>query len=181
MKNLSFALARGIAVVALAAGTLAHGQESQPAPATTSHHDVTNAQLEVDRAATDAVSVVERFSTALAAGRIDSAARELDPKVVILESGGVEQSRDEYLAGHAAADAEFLKNAHITLQRRTARATGDLAWVASQSQIHVAKGAETMLIDSTETMVLHKAADGWKIVHIHWSSRRASAQQTGQT
>jgi len=146
-----------------------------------SHHDVTHDQLDVDRAAADAVSVVERFSTALAAGRIDSAARELDPKVVILESGGVEQSRDEYLAGHATADAEFLKNAHITLQRRTARATGDLAWVASQSQIHVAKGAETMLIDSTETMVLHKAADGWKIVHIHWSSRRASAQPTGET
>ena len=181
MKNLSCALAQGFAVVAVASGSLALGQESKPAPATMSHHDVTHDQLDVDRAAADAVSVVERFSTALAAGRIDSAARELDPKVVILESGGVEQSRDEYLAGHATADAEFLKNAHITLQRRTARATGDLAWVASQSQIHVAKGAETMLIDSTETMVLHKAADGWKIVHIHWSSRRASAQQTGQT
>ena len=31
-----------------------------------------------------------------------------------------------------------------------------------------------MMIDSTETMVLRKAADGWKIVHIHWSSRRAN-------
>jgi ketosteroid isomerase-like protein len=181
MKNLSFAPARVIAILALASGSLAHGQESQPAPATTPHHDVIDAQLDVDRAAMDAVSVVERFSTALTAGRIERAVRELDPKVVILESGGIEQSRDEYLAGHAAADAEFLKNAHVTLQRRTARATGDLAWVASQSQIHVAKGAETLLIDSTETMVLHKATDGWKIVHIHWSSRRASSRQTGQT
>jgi len=30
---------------------------------------------------------------------------------------------------------------------------------------------------STETMILRKNADGWRIVHIHWSSRPASAAQ----
>ena len=136
--------------------------------------DVAGARLEVDPAAT----CCRRGRGAIlygACGRsIERAVADLDPKVLILESGGVEKSRDEYLAGHAKADADFLKDAHITLKRRSARASGDLAWVASESQIHAMKGAEMMMIDSTETMVLRRIADGWKIVHIHWSSRRAN-------
>jgi ketosteroid isomerase-like protein len=121
------------------------------------------------------VATVERFSSALAAGDLGKASAELDPGVVILESGGAERSRDEYLGGHAKSDADFLKTAMMTLKRRSAQSSGDLAWVASESQIHAMKGEEMLMIDSTETMVLRKSAEGWKIVHIHWSSRRASS------
>jgi ketosteroid isomerase-like protein len=127
----------------------------------------------IDPATAEAIAVVERFSTAIAAGRIDQAATDLAPELIVLESGGIEQSREEYLGGHAAADAEFLKDAKVTLRHRRAQASGDLAWVASESRIETAKGAEPMRIDSTETMVLRRSEGGWKIVHIHWSSRRA--------
>ena len=160
----------------LSASTLfAHGQEKHEPAQITTGRDVSHAKLNIEAASAEAVATVERFSTALGSGDIDKAAGELDPGVLILESGGVERSRDEYLGGHATSDAAFLKGAHVTLKRRNADAAGDLAWVASESEIHAMKGEEMLMIASTETMVLRKSATGWRIVHIHWSSRRAGA------
>jgi ketosteroid isomerase-like protein len=176
MNTPQFALAVVLAIALSVASSAASGHEQEKHNAGTMKpgRDAAAAHLDVAPAASAAVEVVERFSTALAAGDIERAVADLDPKVLILESGGVEKSRDEYLAGHAKADAAFLKDAHITLKDRSARASGDLAWVASESQIHSMKGSEMMMIDSTETMVLRRSPDGWKIVHIHWSSRRAN-------
>lgn len=135
------------------------------------------AEQQIAPAAADAVAAVERFSAALAAGDVDGAAAELDPAVLILESGGMERSRDEYLAGHAKADAAFLKEAQVSLRRRTAQASGELAWVGSDSAIRAKKDGGVLAMDATETMVLRKTAQGWKIVHIHWSSRRAGGDR----
>lgn len=160
----------------LAAPTVfAHGEEKHEPAAMATGREAAKAELKVAPAAADAVATVERFATALSAGDLSKAGAELDPGVIILESGGVERSRDEYLGGHAKSDAAFLKTAMTTLKRRTAQAAGDLAWVASESEIHAMKGKEMLMIDSTETMVLRKSGAAWKIVHIHWSSRRASA------
>ena len=150
-----------------------HGKEKHDTMQMTPGRDTASAVVSVAPAAAEAVATVERFSTALGAGDLTKAAVELDPAVLILESGGVERSRDEYLGGHAKHDAEFLKGAHITLKRRTAQTSGDLAWVGSESEMHAMKGEEMLMIASTETMVLRKTDQGWKIVHIHWSSRRA--------
>lgn len=88
-----------------------------------------------------------------------------------LESGGAERSAAGYLGGHAQGDAQFLKGAHHALHHRTARASSDLAWVASGSELHVEKDGKPTTVARTETMVLRSGGDGWKIVHIHWSSR----------
>lgn len=151
----------------------AHGSEKHEGPAMAAGRDATTAEVSIAPTAVDAVAAVERFSIALGAGDLIKAGAELDPGVIILESGGAERSRDEYLSGHARNDANFLKSAMVTLKRRSAQASGDLAWVASESQIHAMKGEEMLMIDSTETVVLRKSGEGWKIVHIHWSSRRA--------
>ena len=58
--------------------------------------------------AAPAVQVVDAFSKAIAAGDLAAAKALLDPALVVLESGGVERSRDEYMSGHAAADAALL-------------------------------------------------------------------------
>lgn len=164
-------------LVALLAAPIVHGhgKEKHDAAKMAAGRETAKAELSVAPAATDAVAAVERFTTALVAGRLTQAGAELDPSVLILESGGAERSRDEYLAGHAKSDAAFLKGAHITLKRRTAQASGDLAWVGSESEIHAMKADKMLMIASSETMVLRKSADGWKIVHIHWSSRAAKA------
>ncbi|XHS30711.1 nuclear transport factor 2 family protein [Pseudoxanthomonas sp. UC29_72] len=77
----------------------------------------------------------------------------------------------EYLDGHAKHDAEFLKGAHVQLKQRTAKAVGELAWVGSESELHASKDGKPLTLLSTETMVLKRGTQGWRIVHIHWSSR----------
>lgn len=130
------------------------------------------AVINVPEAAKGAVAAVDRFSAALSEGDLTRAGMELDPNVLILESGGAEHSAAEYLGGHAKSDAEFLKTAHQQLRRRTAHASGDLAWVASESELHIQKDGKSGTILSTETMLLQRHASAWKIVHIHWSSRK---------
>lgn len=126
---------------------------------------------EVPVDARSAVEAVDRFSTALAAGDLVAAGAELDPKVLILEAGGAERSAEEYLGGHAKGDAAFLKQAHVQLLRRTAAVHGDLAWVASESELHVSRDGKPVTVLSAETMLVRRGVGGWRIVHIHWSSR----------
>jgi ketosteroid isomerase-like protein len=122
-------------------------------------------------AAAEAASVVDAFSAALKAGRLDEVKALLDPAVQVFEGGHVEAGRDAYFAGHAAADAKFMATAEITREARTADARGDLAWVATRSL--VARDGKRHA--SIETMVLRRGDSGWKIVHIHWSSRTLPA------
>jgi ketosteroid isomerase-like protein len=124
----------------------------------------------IPESAGEAGAVVDAFQAALRAGDIDRAAGYLDPHVVILESGAAEQSRDEYLAVHAPADAQFMKKVKVTEGWSKARVDGNLAWVVSLSEFEFEKEGQTAFIDAAETMVLRRDAAGWKIVHIHWSS-----------
>jgi ketosteroid isomerase-like protein len=117
------------------------------------------------------IAVVDAFQAALIAGDTARAAGYLDPNVVILESGGAEWSAQEYLADHAKADAEFLKSVKVTPGARSARVEGDLAWVASLSRFETEKEGKAVAVDGAETMLLRRETGGWKIVHIHWSSR----------
>lgn len=121
--------------------------------------------------AQEPTSVVEQFQKALLAGDTAAAADLLDPSVKIFESGGIERSKVEYASHHLVSDAAFLKNATLALQSRTGEAIGDLAWVGSESRITASLKNTPVDLISTETMVLKKTAQGWRIVHIHWSSR----------
>lgn len=123
--------------------------------------------------AREAVATVDRFLAALTAGDLDKAGAELDPGVIILESGSAERSAAEYLGGHAKSDAAFLKAAKQVSGPRTAKASGDLAWVASESVLLAQRDDKPVTMASAETMVLRHTAAGWKIVHIHWSSHVA--------
>ena len=161
-------LNRSLHVVALAASlslpVAALGHEKAAAAA---------AHAAVAASAQPAAAVVDAFSAALKAGDIARASGFLHPDLLVLESGGAERSRVEYLAEHAGADAEFLRGATIVPLARRAQAVGDLAWVASESRIEYLRDGATKRVLSTETMVLRREAGAWKIVHIHWSSRPA--------
>ena len=116
------------------------------------------------------VAVVEQFSAALKAGNLNQAGELLADDVLILESGGAEHSRQEYLGQHAAADAAFLKDAQIDVTRRTVRVEGPFAWVGTESELHATRNGKPLTLVSTETTVLKRTAGIWRIVHIHWSS-----------
>ena len=125
----------------------------------------------VSEQAKPAVAVVDQFSSALESGDLERVGELLADDVVILENGGAEHSREEYLSGHAKYDAAFLKDSHIQVTHRTARAEGSLAWVATESELHATEKGEPFTLLSTETMVVRKTDTGWRIVHVHWSSR----------
>ena len=148
-------------LIALAPLAQAHGPETHAKPVT----------VAIEAQAAPAVKVVEEFSSALQAGDLGRAGALLAEDVLILESGGAERSKEEYLGGHAGHDAEFLKTAQIQLVHRTARREGGLAWVGTESELHASKDGKPMTLLSTETMVLKNTPNGWRIVHIHWSSR----------
>lgn len=165
-----------IGLITAASATLAQDKKDVPMDHSKmqgmDHSTMTKpAQLNIAPAAKDAVATVERFSKALSAGQLDKAGAELDAKVLILESGGAERTAAEYLGGHAKGDAAFLKTVHVQLMRRTAQVSGDMAWVASESEMHSTKDGKMVTILSTETMVLKRTDKTWKIAHIHWSSR----------
>ena len=125
----------------------------------------------VASAAKPAVAAVVEFSTALQAGDLKRVEGLLDPNVLVLEGGNAEHSRAEYLTKHAGADAAFLKKVHVMVKRRSARIDGNLAYVTTESDMHLVEGGKMQTIPSTETMVLQKVGEGWRIVHIHWSSQ----------
>ena len=137
------------------------------------------AQVDVSDQAQAAAATADRFFAALSAGDLEAVAAELDPQVVILESGGGEHSAAEYLGHHAREDAEFLKTAKQRLLRRSARVSGELAWVASESELEARHDGKPIRLLGTETMVLRASKAGWKIVHIHWSSRAIKAAPSG--
>jgi uncharacterized protein (TIGR02246 family) len=134
-------------------------------------HATTAPVQQVSEQAKPAVVVIEQFSSALKTGDLKRAGEVLADDVVILESGGAEHSREEYLGGHAKHDAAFLKGADIQVMRRTARVEGSLAWVATESELHATDKGQPLTLLSTETMVVKKTDAGWRIVHIHWSSQ----------
>ena len=150
----------------------ASAQTVPTADAHAGHHAVADAAGEIPAEAEAAVAVVESFGKALAAGDYPTMEALLDPDVLILESGGAELDRAEYMGHHAVLDAVFLKNAHVQTGRRRARASGDMAWVGTESELHTTDDGKPLTLLSTETMVLRKTDAGWRIVHIHWSSRQ---------
>jgi hypothetical protein len=164
-------------VAALAISTMACAHEpTKPAPATPDKSPALTLGMPVyvqniAPAAVEAVKVVDAFSAAVKAVKLDAAEKLLDPDVLILESGGSERSRDEYMGGHAIADAAFLQNARQQLKYRQAQAEGNFAWVATESIFDSTENGKELTLLSTETMLLKKTAQGWRIVHIHWSSR----------
>lgn len=147
-----------------------HAHDDAPAAghnASGHHHD----SGALSHTAKGPAEVVDAFFMALKAGDLVTARSLLDPNVRIFESGGAERSAEEYAGHHLPADSAFLKTASQEITQRTGDAVGDLAWVASEQRIQAESKGKAVDILSTETMVLRKTADGWRIVHIHWSSR----------
>jgi len=126
---------------------------------------------EPDSGAGTATAAAESFHQALSAGDLSKAAALLDPQVLIYEVGAAEHSREEYAAQHMKDDAAFLKTAGYQLLRRSGDSAGNLAWMASEVRITDQAHDKDLDLVSTETMVLRKAAGGWRIAHIHWASQ----------
>ena len=117
--------------------------------------------------------VVAGFHDALSGGDRARVTDLLAPDVIIFESGGAELSREEYASHHLGADMEFAKATKVEVVDRQAGEAGDAAWVLTRSRTSGTFREKKVDLNGTETMLLRKTADGWRIVHIHWSSAKA--------
>lgn len=121
----------------------------------------------------DAAAIVDAFHAALKKGDGDRVKALLDDKVTIYEQGYVENSKAEYANEHLASDLKFAAATTSSQTTRSVTVLDALAYVTSEA--HTTGTFEGKPVNSIgiETMILRRGADGWRIVHIHWSSRKA--------
>ena len=119
------------------------------------------------------LATVEAFHAALGRGDRDAALNLLSEKVQVYEQGHVEQSRAAYASEHLDADIDYAKAVKSDVSEVTVEAGSQIALVARQSRSHGKFRDKDVDSFGLETMVLQRIDGAWKIVHIHWSSRKA--------
>lgn len=136
------------------------------------HHGMTMDQRGTAAAASTPGEAMAAFQAAMKSGDAGLVKRWLAPEVLIYEGGAAERSRDEYAARHLGADMAFLKKSRVEILKQSSGGSDDAAWVTTESRIRGASSKGKPLdIASTETALLKKTAEGWRIVHLHWSSQ----------
>lgn len=165
-------LASSLVFATLAAAT-ASAQSPVAPTAATPHAQTNNAQFSpAEKAATQ---VVDSFMADIATGQFEAARQLMTPDAVVLANAQVLGDRDGYINGPAKRDAAALgATTQRELLHRNVKLGADLGWVVSEKRLHgTPPGAQTARdILVTETMLLSRTASGWKIAHIHWSTRQ---------
>lgn len=117
------------------------------------------------------VAVVDAFHAALAAGDREQALAALAAGAVIFESGGAEMSRAEYESHHLAADLEFSKSTQREVLEQRSGSAGSYAWVLTRFAAAGSFHGREIHSQGVETMLLRLTSDGWRVTHVHWSSK----------
>jgi ketosteroid isomerase-like protein len=85
----------------------------------------------------------------------------------VVYSGSFNIAADDPYWGMTSRLIETLRDRSISRQAKDA---GDLAWIATESQLKT-EGSKPLELLTTETMVLKRTPEGWRVMHIHWASR----------
>ena len=121
--------------------------------------------------ALSAEETADSLFTALKTGDSELVQTILDPMVLIFESGGVESSLQEYASHHMGADMAFMSSMSREVISRTILEQGEIVVIATQARLFGTYHDKEIDSTSDETLVLQKKEQGWRIMHIHWSSR----------
>jgi len=158
-------------ILAIAAASTASAQTSAT-PARTATQSAPVAKQ--SPAATAAETLVNTFMADLAGGQLEAARQLMTPDAVVMANGVVLGDRDGYINGPAKSDVAALNGTQRELLHRSIQAGTDIGWVVSEKRVRrtSADGQGPREIVVTETMLLARTAGGWKISHIHWSSRQ---------
>ena len=117
--------------------------------------------------------IVAAFHAALIAGDKQKVTELMAPDVLIYESGHVEASFAEYAGHHLAADMAFAKTSSRTVLKQGERTEGKLAIVTQETETTGISNGKALRVFGTETSVLENQGGKWRIMHVHWSSRKA--------
>lgn len=115
-------------------------------------------------------AVVEGFHDALSAGDSTRAIGYLHPDLVVYE-GGHAETLGEYRSGHLAGDMAFSGAVEFATTRDAVLSGPDFSLYLREYSITGTYRDRTIDAHGTESIVLVRTDDGWKIRHVHWSSR----------
>jgi len=115
-------------------------------------------------------AVVESFSAALQRGDSMRVLRLLHPQLVVYESG-VAEDLAHYRSHHLAADIAFLAQVRSTTIHDDFTVSGGMALYTREYRSRGTWRGKPIDSTGTETLVLVRTEQGWRIRHIHWSSR----------
>ncbi len=118
----------------------------------------------------DPVATVNQFRAALEDGNVAQALALLAPDVLVYEAGAEQVSREEYLARHLKADIAHLATVYVDTLSQAGHADERSAWVTTRSRWVAREADPRPPATVTETIVLSRSPQGWRIVHVHWSS-----------
>ena len=116
-------------------------------------------------------STVHAFHEALSEGDRERVLDLLDPDALIYEAG-VPETVEEYRAEHLDIDIEFAEavSRHI-ITERVELLRDDAALYMAETHAEGTFRGNDVNSAGVETMVLQEGDDGWRILHVHWSSR----------
>ena len=115
------------------------------------------------------VAAITAFHQALAQGDSVAALALLAPDATILEAGAIESRRD-YRAHHLPDDLDFARAVPGTNGPISVVVLNDVAWASSTSITVGTFEGRAIDSQSAELVILSRAAGGWQIRAIHWSS-----------
>lgn len=128
-------------------------------------------ELIVDDPAVQAQQLLRSFQAALAQGSRDAVLALMASDAVVYDDGQAARSRDDY--AQRLLDAEL--QATPGIQREPVRVdvlgSGDTLWVVQESRLRRTLADIEMSFEETETLILRRQIDGWKIAHRHRSAR----------
>jgi len=114
-------------------------------------------------------AMADNFGRALSESDEATVRNVLHVDVLIFESGNVEGSLEEYAAHHMSADMAFMAGIEKEIISRKVFEEGNTAVVSTRYQMSGSYKDRVIDMVSSETLVMQKTGDEWKIVHVHWS------------
>jgi len=142
----------GVAALAVPAGTAAQEQASSS---------------EVEATVR---TVIHGFKQALQAGDSLAVLDLLHPEARIYE-GGHAETREQYRSGHLRSDIAFLGAVTSETIWESVVVGSDVAVYMSEYTVQGEYRGREIDSHGTETIALVPTEEGWRIRHIHWSSR----------
>lgn len=119
--------------------------------------------------------VVDAYHDAVARKDLATLASLFHPDLVVFESGGVNPTRADYLDHHLGPELKELHSwrtdgmeVRLVPGKETAMALCHFTYQAQTM------GGKQYAGEATETLGLVLTSEGWRIRHLHWSSRRLS-------
>jgi ketosteroid isomerase-like protein len=119
----------------------------------------------------DASKVLASFHAALQSGDTPAATAQLAADATIYESGYAE-TRADYLAHHLQDDMAFAKTTKTVVKASQQQCAASLCLLLQESETSGTFKGKSVHSLGLESAVLRRDGDTWKIVHLHWSSRK---------